>query len=48
MSTAKATPRSKAIRDTRTQTMDDFKHVIQMLYIGIRSELERVLQIEGI
>ena len=34
--------------DTRTQTMDDFKHVLQILYIGINSELERALQIDGI
>ena len=48
MSTYKATPKSKTPRGTRTQTMDDFKHVIKILDIGISSELEMALQIEGI
>ena len=48
MSTAKATPRSKASRHTRTKIMNDFKHVIQILDIGTSIELERALQSEGI
>ena len=39
---------SKNIRATRTQTMDDFEHIIKILDIGIISELEGALQIEGI
>ena len=39
---------AKVIRNTRTQIMDDFNHVIKILYIGISSELERALHTEGI
>ena len=38
----------KGIRDTRTQIMDDFNHIIKILDIGIISELERVIQTTGI
>ena len=38
----------KGIRNTRTQTMDSFNHVIKILDIGLSSELERSLQIVGI
>ena len=48
MSTYKTPSKPKTQHDTRTQTMDDFKHVLQILYIGINSELERALQIDGI
>ena len=33
---------------TRTQTMDDFKRVFQILDISLNSELERALQTECI
>ena len=48
MSTYQSTPKSKSQRDTRTQTMDDFKHVIQILDIRLSSELKRALQPGGI
>ena len=48
MSTYQTTPPAKGQTDTRTQTMDDFKHILQILDIGLSSELERVLQNEGI
>ena len=47
MSTYRTPWMSKIQRDTRTQTMDNFKHIIQILYIEISSELEMALQIEG-
>ena len=39
---------AKGLCYTRTQTMDDFNHIIKILDIGISSELERTLQTEGI
>ena len=39
---------AKVIWDTRTQTMNNFNHVIKILDIGLSSELERALQTEGI
>ena len=48
MSTFKTPPPIKNQTDTRTQTMDEFKHVLQILDIGLNSELERALRSEGI
>ena len=48
MSTYATPSKAKTQHGTRTQTMDDFKHIIQMLDIGLSSELERVLQTKGI
>jgi hypothetical protein len=45
MSTFRTPPPIKNQTDTRTLAMDDFKHVLQILDIGLNSELERDLQI---
>ena len=39
---------SKKIRDTRTQIVNNFNHIIKTLDIRIISELERSLQTAGI
>ena len=48
MSTYQATPQDKGQANTRTQTMDNFKHFNQILDIGLSSELEREIQSEDI
>ena len=39
---------SSAPFDTRSRNIDNFKHVLQILDIGLNSELERALQTECI
>ena len=48
MSTYRTPSPVKNQTNTRTQTMNDFKCVLQILDIGLNSELESVLQTEGI
>ena len=44
MSKFRTPPPVKSQTDTRSQTMDDFKHVLQIIDVGLNSELERALQ----
>ena len=44
MSTYSTPPKAKYQHDTRTQTMDDFKHVLHIIDMNENSELERALQ----